>query len=160
MVLNKIESLNLDTFTLKTLNVFNAPLNPGKRKLKLAISKECLSSITCSFHNIRLFPLRTIWSSGVTCTCQSHIVRMQHIPLAWQTSFTWLPRFFTTDEKGQNNSPFKLWLGAGARLTPTQWLPAKFVYNSKYRKSSIRLNTCLMLWWSHKCARPTHWHWA
>lgn len=45
-------------------------------------------------------------SHTVTCTCQSCIVRIQHIPLAWQTWFTWSRCSLTADERGLNNSPF------------------------------------------------------
>lgn len=45
----------------------------------------------------------------VTCTCQSCIVRIQHIPLAWQTWFTWSRCSLTSDERGLNNSPFSFY---------------------------------------------------
>lgn len=44
----------------------------------------------------------------VTCTCQSCMVRIQHIPLAWQIWFTWSNCYVLADAKAFNNPSFSL----------------------------------------------------
>lgn len=53
--------------------------------------------------------LANLHSRTVTCTCQSCIVRIQHIPLAWRIWFTWSRCSLTADERAWKNSPFSFY---------------------------------------------------
>lgn len=57
----------------------------------LLITCSLALSPLCCFHPICLCfscPRQSELLHRVTCTCQSCIIRIQHIPLAWQTWFT------------------------------------------------------------------------
>lgn len=60
--------------------------------LHCILFSDYLMSLLFCFHPVYLcfpWPGQSKLLHRVTCTCQSCIVRIQHIPLAWQTWFIW-----------------------------------------------------------------------